>query len=437
MTEQKLLSFYNDIKNTSSSKEKIKILENYILENRFFYVFLFYVYDFNKVYSLSKVNYTKNNNSNSIYYFIDILDSLRKREITGNKAISVVEDYLGSFNYEIYEILLKALQKNLGIGISAKTINSAIKNLNKRHCLNLELIPVFEVQLANKIDDSNYYKLLKEDVYVSTKLDGIRSIYLCNNGLFSRSGRKMTGYEEVVNNLKKINNYLSKLGYDIMLFDGEMYSCDLHFQEIISLTSKKDGDRSGVKFNMFAVWSDKFNSWNDVVECNKHINEAISFFKIDNISIVEQHKVEFLCEESMYNKILSLNEKFVNEGYEGVMVRPCSSKYEFKRGNSLLKYKSFKECDCAVIDIIEGEGKYAETLGKIEVRCLDITGLDYKTITAKCGSGFTDEERDLIWNNKKEFYDKIVEIKYLEVTEDKDGNLSLRHPVFLKIKGDM
>ena len=44
------------------------------------------------------------------------------------------------------------------------------------------------------------------------------------------------------------------------------------------------------------------------------------------------------------------------------------------------------------------------------------------------------EMRKHFWNNKDNFIGSIVEIKYQEESQDKEGNKSLRFPVFSKLK---
>ena len=50
-------------------------------------------------------------------------------------------------------------------------------------------------------------------------------------------------------------------------------------------------------------------------------------------------------------------------------------------------------------------------------------------------SGYSDEDRKAIWNNKDELLGRIIEVQYFEETENQnDDSLSLRFPVFLRIR---
>ena len=81
------------------------------------------------------------------------------------------------------------------------------------------------------------------------------------------------------------------------------------------------------------------------------------------------------------------------------------------------------DADCKVVGFLEGRGRHKGTLGAIIV--------DYEGHKVRCGSGFGDEQRAEVWADKDKFLGMIAEIRYQEVTKDRDGNPnSLRFPVF-------
>ena len=74
---------------------------------------------------------------------------------------------------------------------------------------------------------------------------------------------------------------------------------------------------------------------------------------------------------------------------------------------------------------VEENTKYENTLGGLI--------LDYNGSELRCGSGFTDEERDEIWKMGNDVIGMMCEISYME--ETKTG--SLRHPVFERFRFDL
>jgi DNA ligase-1 len=122
-------------------------------------------------------------------------------------------------------------------------------------------------------------------------------------------------------------------------------------------------------------------------------------------------------------------EKVLSEDYEGLMLNTFNGLYKFgKRSSDVLKVKGSYTCDLKCIAIEEGDGKYKGTLGKLVV--------DYKGFEVRVGSGLTDEERDNIWNNPESAIGHLIEVKYMQESKDENGDLSLRHPVFIRIRDD-
>jgi len=112
---------------------------------------------------------------------------------------------------------------------------------------------------------------------------------------------------------------------------------------------------------------------------------------------------------------------------EGLMVN-MDKPYICKRSDSILKVKVMSTCDIRVIGFEEGTGKYEGKLGALIV--------DYKGFNCGVGSGFTDSDRSYIWNNKEEYLQRIIEVQYFEESKNAQGGISLRFPIFKKLRTD-
>lgn len=124
-------------------------------------------------------------------------------------------------------------------------------------------------------------------------------------------------------------------------------------------------------------------------------------------------------------------------GGEGVMINLCGHPYQHKRTDSLLKCKKVNVIDMRVIGIEYGEGKYAGMVGAL--LCSLVTS-DGKFISAKVGSGLSDDQR-LRWSlHPAEIRDKIVKVGYHEITQSADNigsdEYSLRFPRLLSVRVD-
>ena len=83
--------------------------------------------------------------------------------------------------------------------------------------------------------------------------------------------------------------------------------------------------------------------------------------------------------------------------------------------------------DLRVVDVVEGDGRLKGTLGALVV--------EFKGNTVNVGSGYSDRQRTEIWNNREDIIGRIIEVKYKEITKDKNTGLeSLQFPVFVQIR---
>ena len=114
-------------------------------------------------------------------------------------------------------------------------------------------------------------------------------------------------------------------------------------------------------------------------------------------------------------------------GAEGAMIN-LDKPYEFKRSKTLLKLKVMSTCDLRVIGFEEGDGKLKGTLGK--VIC------NYKGYELGVGSGFSEAMRKEVWESQDKYLGVIAEIQYFEETNNDEGGLSLRFPVFKQWRFD-
>lgn len=75
------------------------------------------------------------------------------------------------------------------------------------------------------------------------------------------------------------------------------------------------------------------------------------------------------------------------------------------------------------------KGKYVDMLGKVNV--------EFNGNVVGVGSGFTDEQRIKYWEDRDYLVNKIIEVKYKEVSTDKETGLqSLQFPIFVCEKFD-
>lgn len=353
--------------------------------------------------------------------FKTCLNQLANRQLTGNNAKLVLTKLLSLCDKDTYELLFMVIKRDLKLGMNVKSINKA---------LGINVIKSFSVQLANKYKEVILKPrvILPDYFYETKKLNGFRCFYDNKyKAIFSKNGKTLVGFEHL---LLECENICKK--YNLIAIDGELYLHGTKFSEIqsICLASKnyRKIDKEKLNFNIFAVLSDNFKNTKDMIDVIDKIGED----DFDYIDIVKSSMIE--------NKKDIIDKKmmeYVNDGYEGIMLRDPNVYYSFKRDNYLLKYKPFIEHDFILVDMLPGsdDGKYKNTLGSFLV-----TGeYDGKSILSEVGlKNIKEIERDDYFNNKEDYIGKVCEVKFQALSDEPNnlGNYSLIFGSFVDWKLD-
>lgn len=110
------------------------------------------------------------------------------------------------------------------------------------------------------------------------------------------------------------------------------------------------------------------------------------------------------------------------------MVNLDGAVYERRRTGNLLKVKQFQTLDLPILRVEEGQGCNTGTLGALVV--------NYEGNEVRVGTGFTQEQRDELWNDRELLTGTLVEVKYRERTTNQRGGKSLQHPTFVALRPD-
>lgn len=419
-------NFVNEINGSNSRLFKQSVLQKY-KDDRIVRKYLQIAFDPFKVYGISTKKLNKivgGTVINCIESVFDLFDYLENHSTGSDADISICQEVLNlvsSNDCEAGVILEALICKDLSIGCDAKTINKEIP----------DLIPTFNVQLANKYFDKPEY-VEGKSFALTTKIDGGRIIALKENGqvsFYTRAGQKYEGLVDLESELLRILPDNFCLDGEITLLNrGNLSSKEAYKQTMKIVRQTTNPEKHGLKMLVFDYMSaEEFK--NQKCKHTYTVRRSYAELLFHRIDFQYFELLPILYRGTDTSKITELLEEEVANGEEGIMINILDAEYEFKRTNNLLKVKKMQTLDLEIIGFEEGTGRLAGTLGAILIRYKDGN-------VVKVGSGFSDEIRALIWTEPSNFLGKIVEIQYFEETTNADGGKSLRFPIFKDFRPD-
>lgn len=269
--------------------------------------------------------------------------------------------------------------------------------------------------LAAKADLSKLvYPLL-----ASYKIDGVRALV--------KDGVLLSRTLKPIPNLR-CQTLLAKSefeGYDGELLSGKPTD-PASYRNTVSQVMTIDASTQDLQWLVF----DRHNMPGEVYSTRY---TSISFMRLEHTTIYGERD------------LISLEEKALGLGYEGLILRGISSTYKFGRSTVLqggmLKLKRFLDDEAQVIGFEElehnanpaeknelGFTKHSHRQeGKVLMDTLGALLVNWRGLALRIGTGFTQQERSIIWNNKEDYIGKLVKFKYFPI-----GMKDLpRHPIFL------
>jgi ATP-dependent DNA ligase len=267
-----------------------------------------------------------------------------------------------------------------------------------------------EIVFPMLAQDYNKYKSkLVYPCYIQPKLDGYRMLFNSNTGnCTSRQGKEFEIIKQTL-----LYTELKTLNEKIVL-DGELYIHGGIFEHLGILRKKKlsNDDQKIINDIEYHVYDfvDKNNEYeNRYVMLNQMFKDN-NFKKIKLVKTLEIQNENDLKQNHLI---------FVDEKYEGTIIRNKNGKYKCKyRSTDLLKYKDFEDAEFKIVDYTHE---------------IDTSSKDEKLIVWVCqlenGDRFNvrpkgvREERKLLYkdcqNNFNKYANRNLWVKYFELTDKK------------------
>ena len=413
-----ILEILEQLRQTSSTKEKFNILSSY-KDNKELEKVLKYTYD--------KVDFTYGVTSKTVLDFdsneysdkemFEVLDILNRREVTGHSALALAKNFYESCDKTIKDLFLKILDRDLKIGVNEKTLNKVFKGIVPKPCY-------CRCDLLSE-------KTLKKFTfpgYIQLKCDGTYREAYVHNGIVEFKTRSGEPYKNPV--LEEIMKTLPD-GYYLGEFTlGRADNPDANRAEGNGNINSDNPDFKNIHFTVWDYltedeytlkdskrgYDERFDTLtHTLTKHNSSLVHVVPSFRVNNIK-----------------DALNVTSEWMNKGLEGGVLK--SSKMKFKNGTSKeqLKIKLKVDVEVRCTGFIEGT-KGTKYEGKNKVITFEN---DEGTIKGQC-SGMTDSMVDEVTKNPEKYIGKVLSVQFNDLTKAEGHEyFALSHPRFAEWRDD-
>jgi DNA ligase-1 len=207
--------------------------------------------------------------------------------------------------------------------------------------------------LAHRFDEQGHK--IKFPAFAQGKLDGHRCIAIVKDGkatLWSRTRKPITSVPHIV---AQIEALVSKNCVENIVLDGELYSHNYkdRFEELTSFI-RQETPKAGHEVVEYHIY-DLANEHPQDHRCF----ELQNLFRMVGPKFAPALRVVETVAVETEDEMMEAFERFLAQGYEGLMVRNAAGMYVNKRSADLQKVKEFQDSEFEVVGIEEGRGKLA------------------------------------------------------------------------------
>lgn len=255
--------------------------------------------------------------------------------------------------------------------------------------------------------------------YVQPKLDGLRCVIYLDpiTGEIRRQSRTGTYFDTMKHIAQSLTPLFEK--YPSVVLDGELYTTEMPFEELAGHIKRKlldDADHEKLKaieYHIYDVIDETPTATYEV----RHNSIKRMFASLAASTASSPHalppyiRLVKTVEAKTPADFKSNFAKFIEEGYEGIMLRNKEGKYRCNyRSHDLQKYKEFVEEEYPIVGFTQGEGRDKGT-----VIWICRTKEEKEFAVRPRG---TIAARTFLFNNGHKYIGKMLTVIYQELTEE-------------------
>lgn len=203
--------------------------------------------------------------------------------------------------------------------------------------------------LAHTFDKQSHK--IRYPAFAQPKLDGVRMIAYVDKGTNKVTCLSRTGKEYTSDSLQYVTEALLKLknvNAQNFWFDGELYSENLTFEEIVGIC------RNTLRPNAEVYKKLEYHVYDFILETPETFTDRLALLnQIPTKGVVQ--RVLTTTVESIED-VRTKHDAFVELGYEGIMVRNKLGLYVQNRSYDLQKFKNFQDQEFRITDVKEAVG---------------------------------------------------------------------------------
>lgn len=434
------LQLIEHIASTSSKNAKIDLLSEY-MQDDVFAELLQRTYNPYYTYYTKKVDIPKEYGDEDISIIFDVLDQLYQRKVTGHAAQTLIVDTMKRLSPDDQEVFKRVILQNLKAGFSESSINKA----------RVGFIDTYPCLLAKNYTEK-YASKIAPPYYTQMKYDGARINVLYKDGVITYRTRSGKTYNMNVPHIDvEVHQFASVVGENFVL-DGEVIVLD---ESGLVERSKSNGivnkavkgtisDSEAKNFKIF-VWD--YVPYDDFVNKSSDMTYDQRFEKLEFFD--SEMKMSDAIERTLNYVYYDITEaldkcsEFINDGFEGGMIKPFDLLWEDKRSTKLLKVKGVADCELRVVGWEYGDKNSAFSDGIGSLVCETDDGL----VTVRVSSGLSMAERGYVKDANDnwvidpsfdfdQYNGKVVTVNYATITQNKQGNYSLFTAKLIEFRED-
>lgn len=287
-------------------------------------------------------------------------------------------------------------------------------------------------QLAKQADKVSNQKTFNKKYWGSRKIDGLRClIYMGDDGELHTASRGAMNYDsamyEILSHPDLIKLFKENEG---LIMDGECYKHGYSLQQLNSVarTQVNAVDYTILQFYWYDIIDLNLNTTNRINKINELAKSLNLTFDPEREFKEDELRIQLVphVEVSGWDNIMKLHNDYVEEGWEGLVIRLQDSVYgPNKRTNDWIKVKCYKQDTFKVIGIEQGLRHYDDMVFILETE-------EGKQFKAK-PFGDRNQKIEYTDNFEEKYKNHLGDVKYFYYSDD---NTPLQ-PSFIAFRFDL